>query len=62
MIENNIIGNPVKALSGSMYFEYDSDNRVFGMKRNIWEKLTPKDKENLIKICDVRIENYFSSH
>ena len=60
--ENNIIGNPVKALSGSMYFEYDSDNRVFGMKRNIWEKLTPKDKENLIKICDVRIENDFSSH
>lgn len=45
-----------------MYFEYDSDNRVFGMKRNIWEKLTPKDKENLIKICDVRIENDFSSH
>lgn len=61
-IEKNIIGNPVRALSGSVYFEYDSDNRVFGMKQNIWKKLTPKDKENLIKICDGRIENYFSSH
>ena len=60
-IETNLIRNPVAALceSGHAFFTYDSENRVFMLKPEIYDGLTVDKIDRIISTCRMRITEYF---
>ena len=60
-IETNLIKNPVSALceSGRDFFTYDSENRIFMLKPEIYDGLTVDEIDMIISTCKMRITEYF---
>lgn len=57
---DNITANPVKALSSSGYFIFDSQNMRFAVSPDWWLILSETEKSELRDICLTRLEKYYS--
>ena len=58
-IVSNLIANPVKALTESGYFEYNSENGVFSLINNIKKMMTTKSAWDLFDICNQKLTKYY---
>lgn len=58
-IEANIVSNPVKALCKSGFFGYDTSEKIFYVRSELWNMLTKKDKIHLFGICKQRLRDYY---
>ena len=56
----NLIANPVKALVESGFFEYIPDTSLFSLRPDLKEKLTEKNKEDILDICREKLDQYYS--
>lgn len=59
-IENNLIRNPINALCGSGFFEYDPQSRVFSLSPQIYDGLSLDQIDDIIRICQIRLFDYFN--
>lgn len=61
IIADNIISNPVKALSNSGYFTYDASTQTFGFIDQIAAKITAQDRYKIVELCKDKLNRYYSS-
>lgn len=59
-IAANIISNPIKALSGTPFFCYDSAAEVFSFVPELWNALSKKDKLEVDMLCRQKLAKYYS--
>ncbi|MHC1745636.1 MAG: hypothetical protein AB9895_00625 [Negativicutes bacterium] len=60
-IAENIISNPVKALTASEYFFFDTTSNMFGFCPDLWTTLSIEDKNRVKALCQSKLEHYYSS-
>ncbi|NLD47703.1 MAG: hypothetical protein GX660_10955 [Clostridiaceae bacterium] len=61
MIADNIVSNPVKALTDSGYFAYDASSQTFGFIESIASIITAQDRQKIIELCKDKLNRYYSS-
>ena len=55
----NLQANPVKALMGSGFFEFDKKTKVFKLNNQLWQKLSASDIVKIRKACTDRLNRYY---
>lgn len=58
-IMDNIISNPVKALTGTDFFYYDAETQNFYLSPVVFRELDRKRKMAITKACNQRLKEYF---
>ena len=58
-IQFNLIHNPIKALDGSKFFNYDSESQILSMPGDMWRHIGPSEKTVLNQACISRLEEYY---
>ena len=56
----NLIQNPITALCGSGFFEYDQTEKVFSFLPDIYDGLSLDQIDEIIRLCQQRLNQYFS--
>ena len=60
IVRQNIISNPVKALtSSSPLFKYNARECILEIDRSIWRNLTSDDIDNVYNVCCERLDRYY---
>lgn len=58
-IINNLVTNPVNALCGSGFFEYDAVCGAFSFAGDIYDGLSLDEIDEISRLCHLRLDNYF---
>ena len=58
----NLQTNPVKALMGSGFFEFDKKTKVFSIHAQLWNKLTASDTVRIRKACIEKLNRYYGEN
>lgn len=61
-IRNNLISNPIKALSESGYFFFNNEDQSLILSQEIWPHLGRSEKLRINKICLMRLQKYFNDN
>ena len=61
-IRNNLISNPIKALSESGYFFFNNEDQSLILSQEIWPLLGRSEKLRINKICLMRLQKYFNDN
>ena len=61
-IRNNLISNPIKALSDSGYFFFNNEDQSLILSQEIWPLLVRSEKLRINKICLMRLQKYFNDN
>ena len=61
-IRNNLISNPIKALSESGYFFFNNEDKSLILSQEIWPLLGRSEKLRINKICLMRLQKYFNDN
>lgn len=56
----NLISNPVRALSETEFFAYNSKTRIFSLREELYRALDSGAKERLSSICCERLDQYYN--
>lgn len=58
--ERNILSNPFKRFEDMNMMRHTKTLGIVEVDSTVWKKLTVEDKTNIIKICDDKLEKYYS--
>ncbi len=59
-IVNNILSNPFKRFEYMKIMSHTKTLGIIQMDSSVWKKLTASDKEEIINVCNAKLEDYFS--
>lgn len=59
-IIENVLSNPVKALTKSGLFFFNEETQVFSISPEIWASIERKSKMAITKICNQKLQDYYS--
>ena len=57
--ERNILSNPFKRFEDMNMMRHTKTLGIVEVDRSVWKKLTDADKEQIGKICDEKLEQYY---
>lgn len=55
----NLQANPVRALLGSGFFEFDKKTKVFKLKETLWGKMSASDVAKIRRACTEKLKRYY---
>lgn len=58
--ERNILSNPFKRFEDMNMMRHTKTLGIVEVDSTVWKKLTAEDKTNILKICDDKLEKYYS--
>lgn len=58
--EKNILSNPFKRFEDMNFLNHTKNLGIIEVDRTIWTKLTKEDKININRICEEKLEKYYS--
>ena len=61
-IRDNLVSNPIKALTESGYFFYNGEDKTLVLSQEIWPLLGRSEKLRINRICSMRLEKYYKDN
>ena len=58
-IQRNILSNPFKRFEDMQMLHHTRTLGVIQMDESVWKKLSWEEKEEIERICDEKLENYY---
>lgn len=58
--QRNILSNPFKRFEDMQMLHHTKTLGVIQVDESIWKKLTREEKQEIERICDERLERYYS--
>lgn len=57
--ERNILANPFKRFQDMNMMRHTKTMGIIQMDQSVWKRLTPGEKEEIVRICDEKLDGYF---